>query len=118
MTTYKIKASYNYYLNNPFRTHQDGYLTSGMTPDDDHLEFDSVQKAFEFLTREADELSHPYGMECEHDGGASFSVAGNYTTAHGQHSRPDYVIVNAKSGRTNKSIIRECEQLCTKQKQL
>ena len=113
--TYRIKADYGYY-SNTHNAPQNGYLMDDSTYDRhtgrEHAEpltFDSVEAAHKHLTSEHDGYTH--GTGCEYDGDGTYSMAGTYETRHGQHSRPRYTIVNAKSGRSNKSIITACEIL-------
>jgi len=114
-TAVRIKAEFGYY---PGTHHapKDGYLMDH--PEYDHrtgktssrpLEFSSVSAAYSHLTNS--EPSDPDAMFCEHDGEGRFSVGGRYECSHGQHSRPVFTIVSAKSGRCNRSIIAECERL-------
>ena len=111
----RIKAEYNYY-HGTLNVLPDGYLMSHPTYDSFKgretsapLEFESVKDAYERLT--SSEEHEQDAMFCEHDGNAKFSVGGTYVTNHGQHSRPTYTIVSAKSGRCNKAIIAECEAI-------
>lgn len=99
----RIKAEYGYHhgtLNAP----KDGYLKTpcGSSP----LEFETVQGAYDYLT--ADDGGHD-AMCCGYDGDGTFSTSGVYVTSHGQHSRPRFTIVSAKSGRCTKAVIAACD---------
>jgi len=62
------------------------------------LVYDDVEEAHKALT-------DPEGWFClEHDGDGVYSLPGVYETAHGQHSRPSYTLVNARTGKSNKAI--------------
>ena len=113
ITTYRIKADYGYY-SNTYNAPKDGYLLDEPTYDRrtgketaEPLTFNSIEKAHEHLTSSHD----GYGTGCEYDGDGTYSMSGTYTTAHGQHSRPRYTIVNTASGRCNKAIIAACDKL-------
>ena len=119
MTTYKIKAENGYY-SNTYNAPKDGYLMDAPSYDGftgretcEPLEFESIGDAWEFLTNR-DEWNQN-AMCCEYDGDGKFSVGGQYVTSHGQHSRPRYTIVSAKSGRCNKEIIAECDKLAAEE---
>ena len=97
----RIKANMGYYtgtLNAP----KDGYLMGYDTTTP--LEFAAVADAYAYLTSSDD-------YYCEYDGDGDFSVGGKYETYHGQHSRPRYTIVSAKSGRCTKAIKAACEDI-------
>lgn len=114
-TTVRIKAAYNYYpgtCNAP----QDGYLMGHPTYDGftgrescAPLDFASVADAYAYLAN--DDESSQDAMFCEYDGAGDFSRSGQHVTRHGQHSRPVYTIVAAKSGRCTKAIIAACDAL-------
>lgn len=72
------------------------------------LEFATVKAAYDYLAASGDDYD---AMHCGYDGDGNFSVNGQYTTLHGQHSRPVYTIVSAKSGRCNKAIVAACDSL-------
>jgi hypothetical protein len=88
----RIKANMGYYTG-ALNTPKDGYLPLG---------FDTVAHACAYLTND---------YSCEYDGDGDFSVGGKYEMRHGQHSRPRYTIVSAKSGRCTKAIKADCEDI-------
>lgn len=111
----RIKAEHNYYSGTLYAP-KDGYLMDYPVYDpstkkeySDPLEFDSVEDAYKYLTN-CDELTRE-AMFCDYDGDGCFSRGGIYVTHHGQHSRPRYTIVSAKSGRCTKAIVSECEKI-------
>lgn len=114
-TAVRIKANYGYF-SGTYNAPKNGYL-QGPEQYDGHtgrkwtapLEFDSVKAAYDYLTNS--DAYYQDAMFCEYDGDGQFSVGGTYVTSHGQHSRPVYTIVSAKSGRCNKSIIAECDRI-------
>ena len=118
-TAVRIKAEMGYYPG----THnapQDGYLMGRPTYDrmtgrdiTSPLEFASVAEAYAYLTN-SDHYSQD-AMFCEYDGAGDFSRSGQYVTSHGQHSRPVYTIVSAKSGRCTKAIVAACEEIQSKE---
>ena len=118
-TTFRIKADWGYFPGT-FHAPTDGYLMGEEQYDgftgktfSNPLEFATVEEAFVYLTERSQETPYGYSdaMDCEYDGDGQFSVGGTYVTSHGQHSRPRYTIVSAKSGRCNKAIIAECAKL-------
>ncbi len=117
-TAVRIKAEFGYY----YGTHnapQDGYLMS--EPQYDHmtgretcepLTFASVKDAYDYLTAGGYGCHPAEGLATEYNSGyGNFSASGTYVTSHGQHSRPIYTIVSAKSGRSTKAIVAECEAI-------
>ena len=116
-TAFRIKAEYNYY-HGAYNAPGNGYLMSEPTYDGftgretcSPLEFASVAEAYAYLTG-GDYNCHPAeGLRLDYDGGGQFSRGGTYVTHHGQHSRPNYIIVGARSGRCTKAIIAECDKL-------
>ena len=100
----RIKVEYGYYhgtLNAP----EDGYLYDGH--EESILEFDDPKGAYEYLTSKSN-WDSPY---CDYDGEGRFSVGGTYMTSHGQHSRPVYTVVGAKSGRPSKWIVEALDKI-------
>jgi hypothetical protein len=119
-TTYRIKAEYGYYAGT-LHAPQDGYLMD--EPEYDiwpgretcsPMTFETIADAYEYLTGGGYDWHPSEGLACEYDGKGSFSVGGTYVTRHGQHSRPHYSIVSAKSGRTNKAIVAACDEIAAK----
>ena len=75
------------------------------------LEFPSILEAHTALTSDVG----MFGVE--HDGGGVYSLSGSYVLAHNQYARPDYTMVEASSGKSNKSIRAACENINTKLRQ-
>jgi hypothetical protein len=98
---YKIKAEWNYY-SGTLNVLKDGYLYDSYNHSE-HIEFDTVKSALNYLQEyyNCDFLNRD----------SSLSFGGTYVCAHGQHSRPSFTIVNAKSGKINKQIKKELERL-------
>lgn len=117
-TTYRIKADYGYF-SNTLRAPKNGYVMGLPTYDSftgrefqSPLEFEAIEDAHNYITAKGDGYyEDPEGLGCEYDGKGSYSVGGQYVCNHGQHSRPVYTIVSAKSGRCNKEIIAACDNL-------
>ena len=115
-TAVRIKAEFGFY-SGTFNAPQDGYLSypkyDRMTGRDitSPLEFSSVADAYAYLTGGGYGCDPADGLACEYDGAGDFSRSGHYVTSHGQHSRPVYTIVSAKSGRCTKAIIAACEEI-------
>ena len=114
-TAVRIKAEFGYYYGT-CNAPQDGYLRGypkydRMTGRDIAipLEFGSVAEAYAHLT-DCDQYSQD-AMFCEYNGSGDFSRSGQYVTSHGQHSRPVYTIVSAKSGRCTRAIVAACEEI-------
>lgn len=115
--TYRIAADYNYYAgtlgapSDRYVMGEESYEFHTGKPTREPMDFGSVQAAYDHITS-GDYGDHPAdGLACEYDGGGNSSVAGTYVTCYGQHSRPTYQIVNAKSGRCNKAIIAAFEKI-------
>lgn len=116
-TTYRIKADYCYYSRsygapvNRYVMGEGGYDSFTGKETREPLDFESIQDAYDHLTGGGRD-SHPSdGLACDYDGNGNFSVGGTYVTHHGQHSRPVYQIVSAKSGRCNREILAACEKI-------
>ena len=114
-TAVRIRANTGYYqgtCNAP----QDGYLMGYPKYDRvsgrdiaSPLAFASVADAYAYLTN-SDHYSQD-AMFCKYEGAGHFSRSGQYVTSHGQHSRPIYTIVSAKSGRYTRAIGAACEDI-------
>ena len=120
-TAVRIKAEYNYYYGT-FNCPQDGYLMSepkydGFTGREtcSPLDFESVAEAYDYLTRGGYDCHPADGLALEYDGDGKFSRGGTYMTHHGQHSRPRYTIVGARSGRCSKAIVTKCDKIAAAQ---
>jgi len=120
-TAVRIKAEYNYYYGT-FNCPQDGYLMTEPQYDSytgretsQPMEFASVEDAYAHMTGGGYECHPAEGLACEYDGDGRFSKGGTYVTRHGQHSRPNYTIVGARSGRCSKAIVTECDKIAAEQ---
>jgi hypothetical protein len=116
-TAIRIKADFGYYPGT-YNAPQDGYIMGCPKYDSRTgresclpLEFETVEDACDYLT----ESSNYDAMHCEYDGNGDFSRSGQYVTNHGQHSRPVYTIVSAKSGRCSKAIKAACDLIQSKE---
>lgn len=85
-TMYKIKANYFHYDN-----HRSEYLFEG--------EIMSLEKAFEVLTETSYE--NPLGLGCNMNFDFTFSYNGIYYLENNEYQRPEYEVVNAKTGKSN-----------------
>lgn len=108
--TYKIKASFGYYIGT-YNAPVDGYLMDSPRYDSrtgrvssSPLEFETVKAAYDYITASSDDAYD--AMHCAYDGDGVFS---RWPICH--LSRPVYTIVSAKSGRCTKSIIAACDAL-------
>lgn len=101
-----ILVTFHYYDNDPYapksgilrNQYDDRRSSADLKP----LEFPTVAAAFHYLAVER--FLNYYGS-------AEFSPNWRYELDHGEHARPDYRIVSAKSHRTTKAILEECDRL-------
>lgn len=112
VTPVKIKAEWKYYYNT-FNAPEDGYLHPEWM--EAPMEFASVRNAYDFLTDTDADIYDAEWTGLVYEGDGEFRARGVYVTSHGQHSRPVFTVVSAKSGRCTKAIIAECDAIYDEQ---
>ena len=105
--SYRIKVDY-YYFQNTINAPLSGYIEdfggydNKSRPIFSPIEFETVAQAYSYLLND---------LEVAYTGDGEFSSKGVYVCRHGEYSRPIYKIVNRRTGKVTKSIVKFCDSI-------